>query len=232
MKYYSYHKETNEYMGSADARDNPREKDKHLLPAFATFTAPPETGENEVSVFDVDGQSWSVQRDYRGEIYYSTESGEKITIEVIGVEPDNTMTLLAPLSDHHEWDGENWVLSLATAKELKLAELASRRYEVEVGGIEVDGQFIKTDDRTKTLINGAYSTAMAGEVSDTINYKIDHNTWISLTNGQVISIALAISAFVQACFSAEKVHADAIAALENVDAVEAYDITTGWLNVM
>jgi hypothetical protein len=39
---------------------------------------------------------------------------------------------------------------------------------------------------------------------------------------------MSVASHVQACFSQERVHAEAINALETVEDVQAYDFTTGW----
>lgn len=42
VKVYNYHPDTKEYVGSNDAVESPLEPGKYLLPAHATFDAPPE----------------------------------------------------------------------------------------------------------------------------------------------------------------------------------------------
>jgi len=44
----------------------------------------------------------------------------------------------------------------------------------------------------------------------------------------ILAISQAVAAHVQACFSNEKVHSEAISALATKEEIEAYDITTGW----
>lgn len=55
---YSFDANTGQYQGIVGAQPNPLEKGKFLLPARATFVAPPELGEDEGAFWD--GQAWSV----------------------------------------------------------------------------------------------------------------------------------------------------------------------------
>ncbi|EFH3911923.1 tail fiber assembly protein [Escherichia coli] len=51
---------------------------------------------------------WEYVPDHRGEIIYSTETGESKEITAPGDYPENTTTI-APLTPYDEWDGEKWV---------------------------------------------------------------------------------------------------------------------------
>ncbi|EIP0496067.1 tail fiber assembly protein [Escherichia coli] len=52
--------------------------------------------------------SWEYVPDHRGEIVYSTETGESEEITAPGDYPENTTTI-APLTPYDEWNGEKWV---------------------------------------------------------------------------------------------------------------------------
>lgn len=83
--YYNYNKLTGEYIPSEkpkEAKKNPLENEKYLLPAGATFVPPPETGENEIAVFEND--SWVTKEDFRGTILYDKETKEEYKISNIG----------------------------------------------------------------------------------------------------------------------------------------------------
>lgn len=67
MKIYHYRYDTAEYTHTTEARLDPLEK-KPLVPANATTTSPPDTGSDEVAVWN--GESWSVEEDHRGQTAY------------------------------------------------------------------------------------------------------------------------------------------------------------------
>lgn len=100
------------------------------------------------------------------------------------------------------------------------AAIASRRYEAEVSGITVAGMQIDTDDRSKLLINGAAVEAMLDP-----EYRMQWKTpagFVELSAAQVLGVARAVRAHVQACFDRE---ADLLAM---GDAVTLDDLATGW----
>lgn len=100
------------FTGNSKAKLDPRAtkrkgKSVYALPANATFKKPPETKENEVSVF-VNGE-WVIKPDFRGQSYY-TEDGIMITIDKIGdTIPSNGITtplsrgLIKPKYENGEW---------------------------------------------------------------------------------------------------------------------------------
>jgi len=113
-----------------------------------------------------------------------------------------------------------------TPKEEKLAALAAYRYAKETGGITVSGATIKTDRESQALIAGAKLYSDLNEAV-LIDWKAE-NGWVQINRAAIVAISQAVAAHVQACFSQEKVHSEAINALTTAAEIEAYDITTGW----
>ena len=102
-----------------------------------------------------------------------------------------------PADARQPWLGDRWG---AVPVEWPQA-IAARRYQAEVGGITLNGLQIDTDDRSKLLINGA-----ALEVTIDPAYAMQWKTptgFVDLTGEQVIGIARAVRAHVQACFDRE-----------------------------
>ena len=61
-KYYSYDAETLEYTGEEEADPNQLEPGNYLLPAYATFTPPPEEiDKGQQCVYDAETDGWLVQ---------------------------------------------------------------------------------------------------------------------------------------------------------------------------
>ena len=90
--------------------------------------------------------------------------------------------------------------TLATTADL-LAYTANKRWEIETGGIVINGINISTDERSQGMINRAYAYMQARNISS-IKYKTE-NGFIDLDFATLTTIALAVGAHVQACFSAE-----------------------------
>lgn len=102
---------------------------KQRHPKGHTFLKPPETGENEIAIFDGDEHTghgkWTIKPDYRGKIYYDTETRQRIEITQIGELPDN-ITDQEP-GHFDKWEGKKWVkdkdLIMSTIRAYRTARL-------------------------------------------------------------------------------------------------------------
>jgi len=108
------------------------------------------------------------------------------------------------------------------ARKAKLAELAALRFNKETGGVAG----IRTDRESQALLTGA---ALAASLDP--DYEVDWKGeagWTTLNAVQLLGAAQAVRGHVQACFSNERAHAEAIALLDTIEAIEAYDLSSGW----
>ncbi|KJS31641.1 MAG: hypothetical protein VR64_10605 [Desulfatitalea sp. BRH_c12] len=123
---------------------------------------------------------------------------------------------------------EQWVdmRTLADALALRLADLARIRWEKETGGITIDGAAIATDRESQSLITGAWVRCQQ-HPDVLIDWKADSG-WVKIDRATVEAIADAVGSHVQACFTCEKAHADALTVLDTIAAIDAYDIAAGW----
>ncbi|MGN5574442.1 tail fiber assembly protein [Enterobacter sp. Lyrl_3] len=81
-----------------------------------------------------DGSAWEVVDDLRGQLAYSTETGEASTVDFIGPLPDG-WTLLAPASPFDKWDGDKWVTDTDAQQ---AAEVAAAQEKLEALNQEAD----------------------------------------------------------------------------------------------
>lgn len=81
------------------------------------------------------------------------------------------------------------------------AYAASKRYDVETGGVTISAMPIATDRQSQAMISGAYSLAQR-DAALSVQFKTASG-FVSLTAAQVIEIAVAVATHVQACFSKE-----------------------------
>lgn len=91
-------------------------------------------------------------------------------------------------------------------------------------GIEVNTT-VDDQNRITSVVANANLAGLTDE--DEVDFKAASG-WVRVTIGQIKSIAGAIGQFVQACYSAERAHHEAIDALDTREDVEAYDVTVGW----
>lgn len=95
---------------------------------------------------------------------------------------------------------QQWIVISAPAEPWP-QRIAERRYEAETAGVVVAGMHVATDDRSKLLINGAALEAMIDP-----DYVMQWKTqagFVELDAAQVLAVARAVRAHVQACFDRE-----------------------------
>jgi len=128
------------------------------------------------------------------------------------------------------WNGTALVrdpaLVLARKKAYRLSELAAYRFQKETAGIVINGMTIKTDVDSQAKLTGAWSFSQLNPAV-LIDWKAESG-WIQIDAVTITAIANAVATHVQSCFSTERIHAEAIAALATSEEVAAYDLTTGW----
>lgn len=113
-----------------------------------------------------------------------------------------------------QWTGRGWqVLDEKPEPAIHAPtadDIAARRFVAETAGITLNGMHVETDDRSKLLINGAALEAMLDP-----DYVMQWKTptgFVELDAGQVLGVATAARAHVQACFNREAELLDALAA--------------------
>jgi hypothetical protein len=109
--------------------------------------------------------------------------------------------------------------TLEEVKTAKLAEIAAARYTEETSGVEVNGATVKTDRESQALITGA-ALAATQDPTYTCNWKTEQG-FVTLTAEQIIAVAQAVRAHVQAAFDKEAAKMALIEAAETIEAVQA-----------
>jgi len=127
---------------------------------------------------------------------------------------NNTPLSVEPMRSLEEW------------KDALKADATSARWNHETGGISIGGVQVGTTLDDQNRLSGVLSAIQLGGL-ESVDFKAQSG-WTQLTEEQLQGIALAISAHVQACFTAERAHHEAIDMLDTVPACEAYDVTQGW----
>lgn len=112
----------------------------------------------------------------------------------------------------------------------KRAELTNAvtalRWAKETGGLTLtNGITVGTKTEDQNRITTVIANAQLAGVT-TVDFKAASG-WVTLQLSEVQALAAAIALHVQACFSAERTHHEAIAALDDAS-LDNYDITTGW----
>ena len=100
--------------------------------------------------------------------------------------------------------------------------ISARRYTAEIAGTTIEGMPIDTDDRSKTLINGA--ALRADRNADYVLRWKTSDGFVDLPAARVLAIADAVSEHVQLCFDRE----DALLGAVTDGSITAAMLDEGW----
>ena len=116
---------------------------------------------------------------------------------------------------------------LAREKFALMAEITRLRCRKEEGGVTLPNgiRVGSTKDDQNRITSVIANAALAGVES--VDFKAATG-WVTLSIGEIRFIAGAIARHVQAHFTAERAHHEAIAAIETPEELRAYDIYAGW----
>jgi len=123
---------------------------------------------------------------------------------------------------------DTWVdpRTLEQRKDAMRALVAQWRWEAETGGITMpNGMRVLTGRADRDNITSLILTAEAAGIA-AVDFKAA-NGWVHLTLEEVQEVARAIALHVQACFSAERAHDEAMKDLTEAE-IDAYDLATLW----
>ena len=129
--------------------------------------------------------------------------------------------------DSNNWQGSGKLIQvlshLEISKSAKKAEIATARYDVEMGGFtlqpEQGGMFVRTDARNRTLLTAAALRATSDPTYEVPNWKTHAGDFITLTNATILQLNGAVEQFIAGCFAKEKALNDAIAAATTIQEV-------------
>ena len=142
-----------------------------------------------------------------------------------------------PIEGHYEQQWEVYDLDPAQVDENIVAAKAglieaatAKRWAVMTGGISLPGGMqagttIDDQNRITSVVANAEFVGLTDE--SLVDFK-SNSGWVQISIGQVKAIAGAIGQFVQACYSAERQHHEAIDLLVTAQELRAYDVNTGW----
>ncbi len=157
-----------------------------------------------------------------GYVYYETrEHAGEMDKDYVEAFPVNGVQVWSARTASTEVKGER----LAQGKTRLKDAVTARRYALETGGVDVGGAMIKTDRESQGQLSCAFSSLTAGLIKS-VDWKAA-NGWVTLDADGITILAGEVASHVQACFTAEKTHHEAIDAL-TLDQVATYDTTAGW----
>ena len=151
---YNYDGETREYISAST---------EYLavgvgIPAYSCLDAPGTHKAGYAICRSADFNSWEYVPDHRGEIVFSTETGESKEIKTPGDYPENTTTI-APLTPYDKWDGEKWVTDInaqhvaevEAAEQQKSVQLLFAKEKIILWQTELQLGIISDEDKEKLI---------------------------------------------------------------------------------
>ncbi|HDB9298202.1 tail fiber assembly protein [Escherichia coli] len=128
------------------------------LPANSCTDAPGASKEGFAICRDADLASWEYVVDHRGEIVYSTDTGEAIAVNVPGDYPEGTTTL-APATPYDTWNGSEWVTDtealhaadVEAAEQQKAALLLEAQAAIGIWQTELQLGIISDEDKASLI---------------------------------------------------------------------------------
>ena len=118
-------------------------------------------------------------------------------------------------------------LSADNVRKIRIKELDSRDSSPEVNEFTYMGKSMWFDKVTRTCIVYSMNTEKAAGRTETELYDNDGQKYI-LPIDTAIELFGALELYAKACYNQTQAHKDALLALDNVDDILAYDITTGY----
>lgn len=109
-------------------------------------------------------------------------------------------------------------LTFSQQKDVTRARVAHARWAAETGGMVLQGMTIRTDRESQAMITGAALKALQ-DAEYVCSWKSDAG-FVELSAPQVLAIADAVRAHVQACFDHERALCALVDAAETMEALE------------
>lgn len=118
---------------------------------------------------------------------------------------------------------EEWAELTKQRRAVRLQELADHRWQIETSGVELpSGARILTDRESQAQLTSAYQSLSMPFV-DSIDWKAADG-WVTVSEAELRPIAQSVAQHVQACFKAERIVSEQIAAAEGAEPLHGIDI--------
>lgn len=107
-------------------------------------------------------------------------------------------------------------------RDIRKAELAAHRYNVEVSGVKVNGMTIHTTRESQASVNNAYASLKEGFFPSTPWKGIDG--WAEVTLEELTPIAHTVANHVRQCFAAEEVVSNQIDTIVDHEEMMSFNV--------
>ena len=218
------------YLCQTVADADPMQPENWLIPAGCVETEPPEVKPEQAAKWQPEKQAWQYLPDHRGKTAYRTDSGQPETVETVGELPAH-LTLTAPPSELHQWNGKAWALSKEAAAAVKAEQQAEMWERIKDKRAQSCHAGIYIKSLKKWLHSDADSRQQytflrtLDKLPENLMWKTLDNSFVPMTRELLDELSLKLIADEQHDFQNAERHKAAMLKAENP---LEYDYSSGW----
>ena len=218
------------YVCQTVADADPMQPENWLIPAGCIEAEPPEVKPEQAAKWQPEKQAWQYLPDHRGKTAYRTDSGQPETVETVGELPAH-LTLTAPPSELHEWNGKAWALDKAAAAAVKAEQQAEMWERIKAKRAQSCHAGIYIKSLKKWMHSDADSRQQytflrtLDKLPENLMWKTVDNSFVPMTRELLDELTLKLISDEQHDFQNAERHKAAMLKAENpLD----YDYSDGW----
>ena len=202
----------------------------YLIPAGCIDVAPPESKQGFAAQWQPEKQQWAYLPDYRGQTVYRTDNGQPETVQTVGELPAH-LTLIAPPSELHQWNGKSWALSKEAAAAVKAEQQAEMWERIKAKRAQSCHAGIYINSIKKWMHSDLDSRQQytflrtLDKLPEDLVWKTLDNSFVPMTRALLDELSLKLIADEQHDFQNAERHKAAMLKAENP---LEYDYSSGW----
>ena len=218
------------YVCQTVADQDPMQPENWLIPAGCIEAEPPETKQGQAAKWQPETQSWQYLPDYRGKTAYRTDNGQPETVQTVGELPAG-LTLVAPPSELHQWNGKAWALSKEAAAAVKAEQQAEMWERIKAKRAQSCHAGIYIKSLKKWLHSDADSRQQytflrtLDKLPENLMWKTVDNSFVPMTRELLDELSLKLISDEQHDFQNAERHKAAMLKAANP---RDYDYSDGW----
>ena len=218
------------YLCQTVADADPMQPENWLIPAGCVETEPPEVKPEQAAKWQPESKKWAYLPDHRGKTAYRTDSGQPETVETVGELPAH-LTLIAPPSELHQWNGKAWALSKEAAAAVKAEQQAEmwerikdKRAQSCHAGIYINSikKWLHSDPDSRQQYTFLRTL---DKLPENLMWKTVDNSFVPMTRALLDELTLKLISDEQHDFQNAERHKAAMLKAENP---LEYDFSDGW----
>ena len=218
------------YLCQTVADADPMQPENWLIPAGCVETEPPEVKPEQAAQWQPESKTWAYLPDHRGKTAYRTDNGQPETVEIVGELPAH-LTLIAPPSELHQWNGKAWALSKEAAAAVKAEQQAEMWERIKAKRAQSCHAGIYIKSLKKWLHSDADSRQQytflrtLDKLPENLMWKTVDNSFVPMTRELLDELTLKLISDEQHDFQNAERHKAAM--LKAANPLE-YDYSDGW----